>query len=232
MPDQSTPAFLPPAEDERLRWLSFALLANAGFTDAVGFIVFAGLYVSFMSGDATQLGVKLGAGDMGPAAMFLAAQLLFLIGAGAGRVITIRTRQHRRRVLLAAVAAFLLLAAALGGAGLLAAAFIAAVLGMGVQNAVLHQENQVPVGTMLTGTLVRLGENLVDRLHGKPAPLLDNAGQWLGFVGGATLGAIAHAFVHAWAFLVPAIAAAVMAAIIARHPDATNPGKPREMTTK
>lgn len=201
--------------------MSFALLAFAGWTDAVGFILFAGLYVSFMSGDATQLGVQLARGQVGPTAKFFGAQVLFVAGAAAGRVIAIRMQARRRRVLLATVAVLLAVAAGVGSAGWQVAAFVAAVLGMGMQNSVLHQAARVPVGTMVTGTLVRLGENIVDRLHGRPAPAWDNAGQWLGFIAGALGGALCYGALGAWAFAIPALAYAVVAVVA---PPTADPG--------
>lgn len=149
---------------------------------------------------------------------FLAAQVLFVAGAGLGRLIAVRAGTWRRPVLLGGVAVLLAVAALAGGAGAVVLAFVTAVLGMGMQNSVMHAEAGVPVGSMVTGTLVRLGENIVDRLSGRPAPLRDNAGQWVGFVGGAVLGALAYGPARAWAFTVPAVAYALLALATARCP--------------
>ena len=60
-------------------------------------------------------------------------------------------------MLLAVIAAILMLAAVSGSLGQVVVAFVAAVVAMGMQNSVLHAAADVPVGTMITGTLVRIG---------------------------------------------------------------------------
>ena len=214
--DSSTGVDAVPLDATGLRWLSFALLAIAGWTDAVGFILFAGSYVSFMSGDATQFGVNLGTAHLPLAFKMLAAQVIFVAGAAVERLISIRMRHGARAAIAAIVAVLLALAAVLGGSGLTEAAFVAAILGMGMLNGVMHQVRNVPVGTMITGVLVRLGENIADRLGARPAMIGENAGQWAGFVGGAALGAVSYEPLRAWAFIVPALACATVAVLLAR----------------
>ncbi len=197
------------------RWFSFALLGIAGWTDAVGFLLFAGLYVSFMSGDATQLGVTAGGAHWPGVARFLSAQIVFVAGAGLGRAVSVRVGNRHRPVLLGAVAALLVVAAV---AGNWEVSFVAAVLGMGMVNEVMHTAAGVPVGTMLTGTLVRLGEDIADRLAGRPAPIGENAGQWAAFVVAALLGTLAYKPLGAGALAVPALGCAVLAVVAARTP--------------
>lgn len=210
------------------RWLSFALLGIAGWTDAVGFLAFAGLYVSFMSGDATQLGVTAGGALWPGVAKFLAAQIVFIAGAAIGRVVGVRTGERHRPVLLTAIAILLLLAS-LRSDGTWVPAFVLAVLAMGMLNGVMHSVEGVPVGTMITGTLVRLGENVADRLSGRAAPIGENAGQWVIFVAAAALGTLAYHSLAIQALIVPATACALLAVATARDPrlrtTASNPGR-------
>ncbi len=200
------------------RWLSFALLGIAGWTDAVGFILFAGLYVSFMSGDATQLGVTVAGAQWLGAARFLAAQLIFIAGAAIGRVVRVHAGDRHRPVLLCAVAFLLALASLVSLAQGKISSFAVVVLAMGMLNGVMHAANGVPVGTMATGALVRLGENIADRLAGRAAPVGENAGQWITFVAAAAFGALAYRSLGAAALALPAIACTVLAVVTSRLP--------------
>ena len=80
---------------------------------------------------------------------------------------------------------------------------------------------------MITGTLARIGENLVDRLHGRRAPLGDNCGQWLTFVSGTAARALSYAPFQALAFMAPAVVAALMSAVTAMHPGFKAPENPK-----
>ena len=212
------------------RWLSFALLAVTGWTDAVGFLLFAGLYVSFMSGDATQLGVTAGQAQWPGVAKFLAAQLVFIAGAAVGRAVSARTGNRHRPVLLVGLAVLLALAAVVGFG---IPGFVATVLAMGMLNEVMNKAAGVPVGTMVTGTLVRLGENIADRLAGRPAPIGENFGQWLAFLVAALLGTLAYKPLGAGALAVPALGCAILAALVARNPGLrTSPRLPRPTPSK
>lgn len=197
------------------RWFSFALLGVSGLADAVGFLVLAGLYVSFMSGDATQLGVTTGHAQWMGVAKFLSAQLFFIAGAAIGRAVSVRTADRHRPVLLAVIAVLLVLAS-LGQDKTLS--FGTAVLAMGMLNSVMHAANGVPVGSMITGALVRLDENIADRLGGRPAPIGENTGQCLNFVAAAALGTLAHRSFGIAALAVPALACAILAIAAGRNP--------------
>jgi uncharacterized membrane protein YoaK (UPF0700 family) len=201
------------------RSFSFALLAAAGWADAVGFLMFAQLYVSFMSGDATQLGVTAGDGKLGPAAKLLIAQAVFVLGALLGRQLRLSTPDYSRRILLAVNAVLLALVALLGNGILAVPAFAVAVLAMGAQNTILHTAAGVPVGSMVTGTLARLGENICDRMNGRPAPIVENFGQWASFVLAALAGTFAYRLAGAAAFLVPALINAFLVWPASRLPD-------------
>ena len=48
--------------DASRHMLAIALAAQAGFIDALGFLKLGGLFVSFMSGNSTRLGVGLATG--------------------------------------------------------------------------------------------------------------------------------------------------------------------------
>jgi len=84
--------------------LACALSAVAGYVDGIGFLQLGGLFVSFMSGNSTRMGVSLAAEDWTGAIQALALIALFVIGAAAGSLIVLgrgRSRYRRALVLLA-----------------------------------------------------------------------------------------------------------------------------------
>src|SRR5271167_2449840 len=82
--------------------LACALSALAGYVDAIGFLHLGGLFVSFMSGNSTRMGVSLAEGNFQPAAEALGLIALFVIGAAGGSLIVLgRSRYAQCRVLLA-----------------------------------------------------------------------------------------------------------------------------------
>src|SRR5690349_20405956 len=93
--------------------LACALSALAGYVDAIGFLHLRGMFVSFMSGNSTRMGVCLAAGDWRAAAEALGLIALFVAGAAGGSLIVLGRGRHRLALLLLAEA-MLLAAAALG----------------------------------------------------------------------------------------------------------------------
>ena len=216
MPDRSHPASAPDAARASRRF-SWALLACAGWTDAVGFLMFSGLFVSFMSGDTTQLGINFAHGDWEQVGKFAAPPAVFVLGAALGRLVAVRAGDARTALLLL-VGLLLAIAAAGGAAGMRTAPLIAALVAMGMLNSVMREADGVPVGTMITGALVRLGESLADLVLKRPAKVRDNAGQWLAFLIAVVLGTLAYRSAGPSALLVPAAACALLAFAAARMP--------------
>jgi len=64
--------------------LACALSALAGYVDGIGFIHLGGLFVSFMSGNSTRMGVSLADGHWHDAAQALGLIALFVVGAALG----------------------------------------------------------------------------------------------------------------------------------------------------
>ena len=71
------------AEFRRNVALACALSALAGYVDGIGFMHLGGLFVSFMSGNSTRMGVSLAEGHWHDAAQALGLIALFVIGAAA-----------------------------------------------------------------------------------------------------------------------------------------------------
>ena len=91
--------------------LACALSALAGYVDGIGFLHLGGLFVSFMSGNSTRMGVSLADGHWHDAAQALGLIALFVIGAALGSLIVLGRGANRQQWLLL-VEAILLAAAA------------------------------------------------------------------------------------------------------------------------
>src|SRR5262245_8575102 len=67
--------------------LATALSALAGYVDGIGFMHLGGLFVSFMSGNSTRMGVSIAAGHWRDAASAAGLIGLFVLGAFAGSLV-------------------------------------------------------------------------------------------------------------------------------------------------
>src|SRR6516164_2094740 len=102
-------------ESHRNIALACALSALAGYVDGIGFLHLGGLFVSFMSGNSTRMGVSLAAGEWGAAASALGLIVLFVVGAAFGSLIVLGRGTHRQSFVLLAEG-LLLVAAGLADA--------------------------------------------------------------------------------------------------------------------
>ena len=114
-------------ESRRNLALACALSALAGYVDAIGYLQLGGLFVSFMSGNSTRLGVTLAEGHWQHALEALALIVLFVVGAAAGSLIVLSRFAHRQPLILL-VEALLLAAAALAYANGLPNTAVAAIV--------------------------------------------------------------------------------------------------------
>jgi uncharacterized membrane protein YoaK (UPF0700 family) len=197
--------------------LACALSALAGYVDAIGFLHLGGLFVSFMSGNSTRMGVSLAEGQWLSAAEAFGLIALFVTGAAAGTLIVLgRGADRQPRLLL--VEALLLAAAALCYAfGLSNVAVAAIVLAMGLENAVFQIDGGAGLGlTYVTGALVKVGQLVAAALTGGErwgwAP---NLLLWTAMVAGSLCGALAYLWINLAAIWFAAGAALALSAIVA-----------------
>jgi uncharacterized membrane protein YoaK (UPF0700 family) len=186
----------------------------AGWVDAVGFQRLGHFFVSFMSGDSTQLATAVVRGDGAEARRAGTLILGFLVGVMLGRLVARAAGPRRRPAVLAGVALLLALAIAVASRAFITV--VPLVLAMGMQNATLHKAGEIKIGaTYVTGTLVRLGESLTDALFAWDWTWAPYALLWLSLVVGAMLGALAHARFGMAALAVPALANGLLALLLA-----------------
>jgi uncharacterized membrane protein YoaK (UPF0700 family) len=158
--------------------LASGLAMIAGFVDAYGVITY-GIYLSFMSGNTTQTGYRIGQGNFAAAVPAVLAIVFFLGGSFAGALLADAARHRVRRLVFGVVAASLALIIGLTELGLTYGGVHIAVISfaMGVMNSALSQVGALSVSlTFVTGTLSKLGGHLAKAV--RHAPLRDSQGSW------------------------------------------------------
>lgn len=196
--------------------LACALSALAGYVDGIGFIHLGGLFVSFMSGNSTRLGVSLADAHWSNAGEALVLIALFVAGAATGSLIVLGRGRYRQAVVLFAEAVLLAMAAGSYMLGWPSAAIAAMVLAMGLENAVFQFGGGAGLGlTYVTGALVKVGQLLAAALMGGARwPWLPNLMLWASLVAGAWAGAIAYRHLNLAAIWFAAAVALVLSLIV------------------
>lgn len=197
--------------------LACALSALAGYVDAIGFLHLGGLFVSFMSGNSTRMGVSLAEGHWLNAAVALGLIALFVIGAAAGSLIVLGRGAHRQPLVLLTEALLLAGAALAYTFGLPNVAVATIVLAMGLENAVFQIDGGAGLGlTYVTGALVKVGQLVAAALTGGArwawAP---NLLLWAALVTGALCGALAYHWINLAAIWFAAAIALALSGIVA-----------------
>jgi uncharacterized membrane protein YoaK (UPF0700 family) len=197
--------------------LACALSALAGYVDGIGFIHLGGLFVSFMSGNSTRLGVSLAEGHWANAAEAMGLIALFVTGAACGSLIVLGHGAHRQPWLLLVEAVLLAIAALCYALSLPNAAVAAMVLAMGLENAVFQIDGGAGLGlTYITGALVKAGQLLAAALTGGARwAWLPNLLLWAALVIGAVCGAAAYHWINLAAIWFAAGFALILSAIVA-----------------
>ena len=197
--------------------LACALSALAGYVDAIGFLHLGGLFVAFMSGNSTRMGVSLAEGHWQKAAEALGLIVLFVIGAAAGSLIVLGRGANRQPFVLLAEALLLAASALCYAFDLQNAAVAAMVLAMGMENAVFQIQGGGGLGlTYVTGALVKVGQLVAAALTGGArwawAP---NLLLWAALVMGSLCGALAYHWINLAAIWFAAAVALALSGIVA-----------------
>ena len=198
--------------------LASMLTALAGYVDGIGFLHLGGLFVSFMSGNSTRLGVSLAAGQWLPAAKALGLIALFVAGACLGSLIMLGRGADWQWRLLLVEAALLGAAALCDASGLPDIAVGGIVLAMGLENAVFQVKDHAALGlTYVTGALVKVGQLFAEALTGgRRFNWLPNLLLWTALVAGSSCGALAYHWIKLaaiWFAAGAALALSIFAAV-------------------
>jgi uncharacterized membrane protein YoaK (UPF0700 family) len=213
----ATMVFWTMLDSRRNTLLACALSALAGYVDAIGFLHLGGLFVSFMSGNSTRMGVSLAEGAWASAATSLGLVALFVVGAAAGSLIVLGRGVNRQPWVLLAEALLLATGAACDAIGFPNAAVAAIVLAMGMENAVFQIHGGAGLGlTYVTGALVKVGQLAALALRGGARwGWVSNLSLWAALVAGSLCGAAAYHWINLAAIWFAAGAALALSAIVA-----------------
>jgi len=209
MPDKGYPA------DAKTRnRFAVALAAIAGTADAIGFMEYSQLFLSFMSGNTTRFGEAASSAEWVYVARFGGVIAVFCFGAFLGTLIAAWSGRWRLATLLGIQATLLTLGTFLPVASdAIPWHAYPIVLALGLQNATLQDEAGRSMAlTYVTGTIVRFGAGLANLLLHKAAPSFWIQGPlWAGLTAGAVFGGLLQHQFGQLAFLVPATMLAALA---------------------
>ncbi|PZQ85986.1 MAG: DUF1275 domain-containing protein [Ancylobacter novellus] len=179
----------------QLRPFLFATFATliAGFVDAVGYAHLGGLFLSFMSGNSTRLGMQMAIGNWHVVGLAATVIGCFLGGAFLGTLIADATRDWKLVAILSAEVALFALAVVLTADGAGFVDMLPVAVAMGMQNSVHQIIAGADIGkSFVTGALFGLGQSLARMLSGKsnPKEAAAYASSWASFVLGALIGTL------------------------------------------
>jgi uncharacterized membrane protein YoaK (UPF0700 family) len=154
-----------PQKEQTNFLLSLVIAAAAAYVDATGFLLYSGVYLSFMSGNTTRAAVLVGRGDWQQVAPAIGVIPTFVLGTTIGTVILGMVKKQGQAVVLLTAGIALAVVAALEvywqsfrpnemRPGLL----FALTATMGLLNPTVRRVDRVSVAlTYVTGTLAKLG---------------------------------------------------------------------------
>ena len=209
--------------------LALTLVAVAGCVDAIAYLQFDHLFVSFMSGNSTTFGIDVARGEWTKAVHPLTAIAGFVAGTFLGTLIAHAAGRFRVPAVLRGVAVTLVLALPAPSTGF-APAVAALALAMGMQNMALGRVGRVGrVGgikvslTYVTAMVARTGQGLARALINRsgraqhPFKWVFFSGLWASLVVGVLIGATAYGKWGLDALTGPAVLLAALTAA-RRHP--------------
>ncbi len=193
----------------------------AGATDVYGLAELHDLYVSFMSGNTTMLGVALGTGDPARAATIGVLIGLFVLGAAGGGVLANVFGRSQTPAVLSAVSAVLCVPLLIPSWTV-----YAFILAMGSLNAAISKVGAANVSlTFVTGALVKFGQGLGNWATGRRADLswLVQAAMWGSLLTGSCGAAFVRHLGVGRPWPLPLVGVLLAAAGFASRPDGAAP---------
>jgi oxalate decarboxylase len=168
-----------------------AITLLAGFLDAAGVTYLSGLYVSFMSGNSTGLGIAMVQGRGSFAVASVVVICSFITGAFMGSLLVSRKKPKSAAGILIGEACLLLGSMVLSLHASPLVTLLPVCVAMGMQNALPRYVDGIEIGrSFVTGALFNVGKNLslavYDRKYLKEAAI--HGTSWLALVVGAVCG--------------------------------------------
>lgn len=171
--------------------LAVLLSSTAGYLDAVGYVVLGGFFVSFMSGNTTELATAFGESRWGTVGFVATLIGSFFAGSVLGAVLARiwdgRTTVLAGTTLLVALTAILDLFVHSD-----VPVMVLLPLAMGAINATFLTSGEATIGlTYMTGALVKAGQLLVDAFcGGSPTVWIRHLALWASLLIGGILGVL------------------------------------------
>ncbi len=215
-------------------WLAAALAAVAGYVDAFGLVRFA-TFLSFMSGNTTQTGFRLGQGELAQAAPSVVAIAGFVGGVMLGTFVAHSGWRFHERARFGAVAVLLAadLALSLAESPPAVLGIALASVAMGMMNTTLARVGGQAVNVgFVTGSLHQMAAHLAKGIMHRPLPNAEGAwdthfrraallfGIWAALLAGAAAAGIAAVRFGEVALVAPLL---VLLPVAAFHPPDTEP---------
>ena len=168
-----------------------ALTLLAGFLDAAGVTYLSGLYVSFMSGNSTGLGIAIVQGRGSFAIASVVVICSFVTGAFLGSLLISRNKSASAASVLIGEACLLLVSMILSTSASPLVTLLPVCIAMGMQNAIPRYVDGIEIGrSFVTGALFNVGKTMslavYDRKYLKEVAI--HGASWLALVVGAVCG--------------------------------------------
>ncbi|WP_318468902.1 YoaK family protein [Photobacterium leiognathi] len=198
--------------------MPFYLLFIAGIVDAIGFIHLKnGLFISFMSGNTTHVGILLTSGNVPQAWHYIGVILLFVFGAAVGEAIALANRPFYRSTIMALVSATLIITLCVEPIYSPIVTNFLLSFAMGVQNIALRLTIEKATAlTYVTGFLVNTGRSIAMLLMGKgtSSTFFRHFNSWLAIFIGAIVGTQVMDYSFRYALIVPIVLTLIASGIL------------------
>ena len=154
------------SKEERTSFpFSLVIAAVAAYVDATGYLLYSGIYLSFMSGNSTRAAVLVARGDWQQLAPVVGVIPTFLLGVMLGTIVHGISKRRGQAIVfsvagiaLGVVAALEIYWQSVGSNDTRLRLFFTLAAAMGLLNSTVQRVNKVSVSlTFVTGTLVKLG---------------------------------------------------------------------------
>jgi uncharacterized membrane protein YoaK (UPF0700 family) len=168
-----------PKREQTSFLFSLVIAAVAAYVDATGFLLYSGIYLSFMSGNSTHAAVLLARGDWQQLAPVIGVIPTFVLGVTLGTMMHGLCKRQGQAIVFCTAGIALGVVAALEISGPSAGAndrrlglFLMLAAAMGLLNSTVQPVGKFSVAlTFVTGTLVKLGSaigrQMIDRGQSK-----------------------------------------------------------------